>query len=36
MINNNLLEQAKALFKNWFIDYEPFSANNTMPDTWRM
>jgi len=35
-INNNLLEQAKALFKNWFIDYEPFSANNTMPETWRM
>ena len=35
-INNNLFEQAKALFKNWFIDYEPFSADNTMPETWRM
>lgn len=35
-INRNLFEQAKALFKNWFIDYEPFSADNTMPETWRM
>ena len=23
-INNNLEEQAKALFKSWFIDFEPF------------
>lgn len=35
-INNNLFEQAKTLFKNWFIDYGPFSPNNTMPETWRM
>lgn len=35
-INNNLFEQAKALFKNWFVDYEPFSSDNTMPDNWRM
>lgn len=35
-INNNLFEQAKALFKNWFIDYEPFSSNNTMPEKWRL
>ena len=35
-INNNLFEQAKALFKNWFIDYEPFSTDNIMPETWRM
>ena len=35
-INNNLFEQAKALFKNWFIDYAPFSTDNTMPEKWRM
>lgn len=35
-INNNLFEQAKALFKNWFVDFEPFSTDNTMPETWRM
>lgn len=35
-INNNLFEQAKALFKNWFIDYEPFSTDNTMPENWRI
>ena len=31
-INNNLLEQAKALFKSWFVDFEPF--NKTMPSDW--
>ena len=35
-LNNNLFEQAKALFKNWFVDYEPFSSDNTMPENWRM
>ena len=35
-INNNLFEQAKALFKNWFVDYEPFLSDNTMPENWRM
>lgn len=35
-INNNLFEQAKLLFKNWFVDYEPFSTDRTMPETWRM
>ena len=35
-INNNLFGQAKALFKNWFVDFEPFSTDNTMPETWRM
>lgn len=35
-INNNLEQQAKALFKSWFVDFEPFSADNTMPETWRM
>lgn len=31
-INNNLLEQAQALFKSWFIDFVPFGK--TMPSTW--
>ena len=35
-INNNLFEQAKALFKNWFMDYEPFSSNNAIPEKWRI
>jgi type I restriction enzyme S subunit len=26
MLNKNLEEQAKALFKSWFIDYEPFGG----------
>jgi type I restriction enzyme S subunit len=25
-INSNLEEQAKALFKSWFIDFEPFKG----------
>ena len=24
------------MFKNWFVDFEPFSTDNTMPETWRM
>ena len=31
-INNNLEQQAKAIFKSWFIDFEPF--NNKQPDNW--
>ena len=31
-INNNLEQQAMALFKSWFIDYEPF--NGSMPVNW--
>ena len=31
-INNNLLEQAQAIFKSWFIDFEPF--DNSMPLDW--
>ncbi len=26
MINDNLEEQAKALFKSWFVDFEPFKG----------
>ena len=31
-INKNLEEQAQAIFKSWFIDFEPFGG--TMPDDW--
>ena len=32
-INANLEEQAQALFKSWFVDFEPFGG--TMPDDWK-
>lgn len=32
-INNNLEKQARALFKSWFISYDPFQK--TMPSNWR-
>ena len=35
-INDNLEQQAQALFKSWFIDFEPFSADGTMPSEWRI
>lgn len=31
-INNNLEQQAQAIFKSWFIDFEPFS--NLKPSEW--
>lgn len=31
-INNNLEQQAQAIFKSWFVDFEPFGG--TMPDDW--
>ena len=31
-INNNLEQQAQAIFKSWFVDYIPF--NGTKPDRW--
>lgn len=31
-INNNLEQQAMALFKSWFIDYEPFGGQ--LPTIW--
>ena len=31
-INNNLEQQAQAIFKSWFIDFEPFS--NRKPNDW--
>ena len=32
MINNNLEQQAQAIFKYWFVDFEPFGK--TMPNDW--
>ena len=31
-INNNLEQQAQAIFKSWFVDFEPF--NGIIPDDW--
>ena len=31
-INNNLEQQAQALFKSWFVDFEPFDRQ--VPKTW--
>ena len=33
-INANLEEQAQALFKSWFVDFEPFGG--TMPKDWKV
>lgn len=33
-INNNLEQQVQALFKSWFIDFEPFGG--TMPEDWKV
>ena len=35
-INNNLEQQAKALYKNWFFDFSPFSSDGNLPDGWRL
>lgn len=32
-INTNLEQQAVALFKNWFVDFEPFGGK--MPEGWK-
>ena len=32
-INRNLEAQAQALFKSWFVDFEPWGG--TMPDDWK-
>lgn len=32
-INTNLEQQARALFKNWFVDFEPFGGK--MPEEWK-
>lgn len=33
-INTNLEQQAQALFKNWFVDFEPFGGK--MPGGWKV
>lgn len=33
-INKNLQEQARLLYRSWFVDYEPFGG--TMPASWRV
>lgn len=33
-INDNLEQQAQALFKSWFVDFEPF--NGTLPSDWEI
>ena len=33
-INTNLERQAQALFKNWFVDFEPFGGK--MPEGWKV
>ena len=33
-INKNLEQQAQAIFKSWFVDFEPFGG--TIPETWFM
>ncbi|MCM1357881.1 MAG: restriction endonuclease subunit S, partial [Prevotella sp.] len=33
-INKNLEEQAQAIFKSWFVDFEPFG--NIMPENWKI
>lgn len=33
-INNNLEQQAQAIFKSWFIDFEPFKG--VMPNDWEI
>lgn len=32
-INENLEQQAQAIFKSWFVDFEPFGG--VMPEDWR-
>lgn len=36
VINNNLEEQAKALYKDWFVDFTPFSTDGKLPVRWRI
>ena len=34
MLNNNLEQQAQAIFQSWFVDYEPFA--HSMPSDWEI
>lgn len=35
-INNNLEQQAKALYKDWFFDFSPFSTEGNFPNGWHL
>ena len=35
-INNNLEQQAKALYKDWFFDFSPFSSDGNLPNGWHL
>ena len=35
-INNNLEQQAQALYKDWFFDFSPFSTEGNLPDGWHL
>ena len=35
-INNNLEQQAQALYKDWFFDFSPFSTKGNLPDGWHL
>lgn len=35
-INNNLEQQAKVLYKDWFVDFTPFSIDGKLPVRWRI
>ena len=35
-INNNLEQQAKALYKDCFFDFSPFSTEGNLPDGWHL
>lgn len=35
-INNNLEQQAKALYKDWFFDFSPFSSDGNLSNSWRL
>lgn len=35
-INNNLEQQAKALYKDWFFDFSPFSSDGNLPNSWSL
>ena len=35
-INNNLLQHAQVLYKDWFFDFSPFSTEGSLPDGWHL
>lgn len=35
-INDNLEQQAKALYKNWFFEFSPFTNGKKLPENWKI